>query len=366
MESTSMDNPLSETVLITGITGFLGSQIANNLLNRGFKVKGTVRSLKNKEKLSPIYNLPNQNNLQLVEANLLDETCWDNIVSDVTYILHVASPFFLAVPKNEDEIIQPAVKGTMSVLKAAAKNDKIKHIVITSSIASIFSCFTSGKKNYTEEDWPNMDKIMPYNKSKTLAEKEAWNFYKKEKEIREKSNKKMFKLTTICPGYIFGPSLIKTGFASGDIIRQILTGEILGIPNVKFCIVDVRDCAESHIRAMLSDITDGQRYICASEKGLWARDISKLLINNYGKYGYKCTKMNVPNFLIRMYSLFNGQAAATYPLLDADNNFDNSKIKRDLKITFKTPEEAILSMAKSLIDLGIVENLIDNQNKMPK
>ena len=362
MDSASMDNPSSETVLITGITGFLGSQIANNLLNRGFKVKGTVRSLKNEEKLSPIYKLPNQQNLKLVEANLLDENCWDNIVSDVTYILHVASPFLLAVPKNEDEIIQPAVKGTMSVLKAAAKNDNIKHIVITSSIASIFSSYTSGTKNYTEEDWPNMDKIKPYNKSKALAEKEAWKFYEKEKEIREKSNKKMFKLTTICPGYIFGPSLVKTGFASGDIIRQILTGEMLGIPNIKFCIVDVRDCAESHIRAMLSDITDGQRYICATEKGLWARDISKLLRDNYEKYGYKCTKMNVPNFLIYTYSLFNGQAAATYPLLNADNNFDNSKIKRDLKINFRTPEEAVLSMAQSLIDLGIVKNLIGNQS----
>ena len=161
MESTSINDPLSETVLITGITGFLGSGIANNLLNRGFKVKGTVRSLKNEEKLSPIYKLPNQQNLKLVEANLLDETCWDNIVSDVTYILHVASPFFLAVPKNEDEIIQPAVKGTLSVLKAAAKNDKIKHIVITSSIESIFSSYTTGSKTYTEEDWPNIDKIKP-------------------------------------------------------------------------------------------------------------------------------------------------------------------------------------------------------------
>jgi len=366
MELTSINDPLSETVLITGITGFLGSQIANNLLNRGFKVKGTVRSLKNEEKLSPIYKLPNQQNLKLVEANLLDETCWDNIVSDVTYILHVASPFFLAVPKNEDEIIQPAVKGTMSVLKAAAKNDKIKHIVITSSIASIFSSYTTGSKTYTEDDWPNMDKLKPYNKSKALAEKEAWKFYEKEKEIREKSNKKMFKLTTICPGYIFGPSLVKTGFASGDIIRQIITGEMIGIPNIKFCIVDVRDCAESHIRAMLSDITDGQRYICATEKGLWARDISKLLRDNYEKYGYKCTKMNVPSFLIHMYSFFNGQAEATCPLLNADNNFDNSKIKRALKMTFRTAEEAVLSMAKSLIDLGIVKNLIGNQTQLPK
>ena len=190
MESTSINDPLSETVLITGITGFLGSQIANNLLNRGFKVKGTVRSLKNEEKLSPIYKLPNQQNLKLVEANLLDETCWDNIVSDVTYILHVASPFFLAVPKNEDEIIQPAVKGTMSVLKAAAKNDKIKHIVITSSIASIFSSYTTGSKTYTEEDWPNMDKIKPYNKSKALAEKEAWKFYEKKKKLEKNQIKK--------------------------------------------------------------------------------------------------------------------------------------------------------------------------------
>ena len=290
-----MDNPLSETVLITGITGFLGSQIANNLLNRGFKVKGT-----------------------------------------------------------------------MLVLKAAAKNDKIKHIVITSSIESIFSSYTTGSKTYTEDDWPNMDKLKPYNKSKALAEKEAWKFYEKEKEIREKSNKKMFKLTTICPGYIFGPSLVKTGFASGDIIKQILTGELIGIPNVKFSVVDVRDCAESHIRAMLSDISDGQRYICVTDKGLWARDVSKLLRDNYKKYGYKCTKMNVPNFLIHMTSVFNGQAAATSSLLNADNNFDNSKIKKDLKITFRTAEEAILSMAKSLIDLGIVKNLIGNQSQLPK
>lgn len=361
-----MNYPSSGVVLITGITGFLGSQIANNLLNRGFKVKGTVRSLKNKEKLSPIYSLPNQQNLQLVEADLLNESCWDSIVSDVKYILHVASPFTIDVPKNEDELIRPAVQGTLSVLKAAAKNENIEHIVVTSSIASIFSCYTKGTKNYTEEDWPNVDKLKPYNKSKVLAEKEAWNFYNKEKEIRVKSNKKMFKLTTICPGYIFGPSLVKTNFASGDIIRQILTGELLGIPNVKFCIVDVRDCAEAHIRAMLSDISDGQRYICAADKGLWAKEISQLLRDNYEKYGYKCTKTNVPGFLIRMYGLFNSQAAATSPLLEADNNFDNSKIKRDLKMNFITSEEAVLSMAKSLIDLGIVKNLISDKDLKSK
>ena len=295
------------TVLVTGITGFLGSQVANYLLTNNYKVKGTVRSLNNPKKLEPIKNLPNQNNLSLIEADLLKDDCWDKAVEGCTYILHVASPFPTVSPKDENELIKPAVNGTLSVLKAAAKNKNIKHVVFTASIASIMSCGKYGKDKYTEEDWPNMNYILTYNKSKTLAEKAAWDFYNTEK----KNNNQLFKLTAINPGYIFGPSLVSTGFSSGDIIRQLITGELLSLPDMSFAIVDVRDVAEAHVKAMESDITDGQSYICSNNYNLNFKQMSDLLVKEFGKEGYKPTTRQLPYFMVWMASFVDRQAAST-------------------------------------------------------
>jgi len=341
-------------VLVTGVTGFLGSRIANSLLEQNYLVRGTVWSLKNKDKLYPINSLPHQENLELIEADLLKEEDWDKAVSGCKYVLHVASPFPTKSPKNENDLINPAVKGTTSILKAVSNHKEIKHVVITSSIAAIMHTYHNHKKEYDENDWPDIKYIIPYNKSKTLAEKSAWDFYNKLKQ----ENKLTFKLTTICPGYIFGPSLIKTDFSSGSIIKQIMMGELLGIPKLYMPIVDVRDVAIAHIKAMESDITDGNRYICTSDDGFWASDISNLIKKEYGKFGYKPTTLNVPYFACWAASWLDGQAASACSMWGCDGKFKNDKIKKDLGLTFISGKEAILKMIESLIEFGIIPNLI--------
>ena len=342
-------------VLVTGITGFVGCQIAYDLLSKNYLVKGSVRSLNNTKKLQPVKSLPNQQNLELVEADLLNPSSWDKAVEGCTYVLHVASPFTTKEPKNENDLIKPAVTGTASVLNSCANHEEVKHVVVTASIASIMSLGKHAKSHYDENDWPVMDNLIAYNKSKTLAEKEAWKIY----ESLDKN--KRFKLTTINPGYIFGPSLVSTGFSSGDMIRQILTGELITIPKLYMPIVDVRDVSTAHIMAMESDKADGQRYLCLKDH-IWMSEISDILDKNFGKYGYKVTKRSLPYFIVNVATLFDSQAKSAIPMWNKKGEFSNEKIKKDFGIEFKGAEEAILEMAKSLIKMGIVPDYINKVN----
>lgn len=337
-------------VLVTGITGFVGSQIGLQLLEANYRVRGTVRSLQNKEKLEPIRALPNQQNLELVEADLLQREVWDKAVEGCDYILHVASPFPTVTPKDENTLIKPAVEGTTNILKAAAGHKEVKHIVITSSIAAVMSCGKHAKPRYTEQDWPDMSYIPSYNKSKTLAEKAAWDFYNKLKE----EGKDVFKLTVINPGYIFGPSLVSTDFSSGSIIKQILTGELLSLVNLYFPIVDVRDVARAHIKAMRSDKADGQRYLCANSRNLTMKEISDLLCREYKDRGFKPTTRSLPYWIVWLYSYFDKQAETAIYMWGNESVFENAKIKKDLGVDFISSEEAIREMVESLIKFRMV------------
>ena len=346
----------SKRVLVTGITGFLGCQIAHDLLEKNYLVKGTVRNLNNTQKLQSVKSLPNQQNLELVEADLLNPSSWDKAVENCTYVLHVASPFPTKNPKDENELIKPAVTGTVSVLNACAAHPEVKHVVVTSSIASIMSMGKFAKDHYDENDWPVMDNLIAYNKSKTLAEKEAWKIY----ESLDKE--KRFKLTTINPGYIFGPSLVNTNFSSGDIIKQILTGDLITIPKLYMPIVDVRDVSTAHIMAMESDKADGQRYICLKDH-IWMSELAEILEKNFGKYGYKVTKRCLPYFIVGIATLFDAQAKSAIGMWNKKGEFSNEKIKKDFGIEFRSAEEAVLEMANSLIKMGIVPDYINKENQ---
>ena len=326
------------------------------LLEKGYLVRGTVRSTKNEQKIKPIKSLPHQESLELVEADLLNDESWEPAINGCEYVLHVASPFPTKSPKNENDLIQPAVKGTMSVLKACAKHP-VKHVVVTSSVAAIMSCGDFAKKDYTEKDWPVLKSVMAYNKSKTLAEKEAWDFY------NSLDPKTRFKLSTINPGYVFGPSLINTDFSSGDIIRQLLTGELLALPRLHMPIVDVRDVAMAHLRAMETDASDAQRYICCSAQHLWIEDVSKILVTEFSKYGYKVTTRKLWYIAFKVASICDDQATNILPMWNKEGTFHNDKIIKELGIEFKTPEEAIIQMAYSLIKSGIVPDKIHKEKK---
>jgi nucleoside-diphosphate-sugar epimerase len=351
-----MEESKKGLVLVTGVTGFLASQIAYQLLEKGYKVRGSVRSKANEKKIKPIRTLPHQEALELVEADLLKEATWEPAVAGCEYVLHVASPFLTKTPKNESDLIKPAVEGTMSVLKACSKHP-VKHVVVTSSIAAVMSCKDASKKEYTESDWPVLETVPAYNKSKTLAEKEAWKFY------NSLDPKTRFKLTVINPGYIFGPSIINTDFASGDMIKQVLTGDLLAIPKLHMSIVDVRDAARAHILAMEKDAADGQRYLCCNNEPLWLADISDILKKEFGKYGYKVTSRQLWHFMFKIASLWDSQATTVLPMWNKSAVFHNDKIVKDLGMEFIDSKEAVLKMAYSLIENGVVPDKIHKAKK---
>ena len=355
-----MEKATKPRVLVTGITGFLGSYVGKLLLEKeSYLVRGTVRDKSNAKKLAPLKVLPHSESLELVEADLLKPETWDIAVKDCDYVMHVASPFPTTTPRNENDLIRPAVEGTMAVLKACAKH-KVKHVVITSSIAAILSGGRSAKDEYDEKDWADLNTVPAYNKSKTLAERSAWDFY----HSLDPSSR--FRLTTINPGFIFGPSLINTDFSSGDVIRQLMTGELFALPKMHFGVVDVRDVALAHINSIEKEGTDGQRYICCAKDHLWIEDISKILRKEFAKYGYRITSRNISYCLFRVVAMCDRQAKTIVPFWNRAGIFHAEKAEKELGISFISAEEAVLKMAYSLIECGLVPNRINDGIKKSK
>jgi len=346
----------SKRFLVTGGTGFLGSTITKFLLERNFLVRATVRNKSNQKKLLPLLSFSNNHNLELVEANLLDESCWLNTIKGCNYIMHVASPFPSAYPKTEEEVIRPAVEGTLNVLQAAYKNN-VEHVVLTSSIAAVQSIGKSAKEFYTEEDWTDLKTATPYYKSKAIAERAAWEYY------NNLPKDKRFRLTSILPGLIFGPALITNDFASGEVVKELLAGGVPLIPKINYGIVDVRDVSLAHLRAIeYGEKSDGQRYICCSDANMWFEEIAEVLRKEFGKYGYKVPKWKMKHYQLKLISPFYSKGKTLLPFWGKYQRYSNKKIRRDLGITFRSGEEAIISMAYSMIENKVVPNLI----KVPK
>lgn len=192
---------VGDLVLVTGASGFIASHIVKLLLEQGYRVRGTVRSLNDKKKVEPLRRLvPELNHkLELVEADLLQEKCWFDAVKDCQYVIHTASPFPVEVPNDESLLIKPAVNGTNFVLNACVQEwTRVKRVVLTSSVAAIYGNKYVQDYKYNEKDWPHDQNLFPYSKSKYLAEKAAWDFVQQ----REKNNLPCFELAVINPGYV--------------------------------------------------------------------------------------------------------------------------------------------------------------------
>ena len=335
-----MEQP-TKKVLVTGINGFLGSHILQQLLQKGYLVRGTVRDKSNKSKLEFLQKLPSLSNLEVVEADLLKPETLTSAVKGCNYVLHVASPFPIDAPADESVLIKPAVEGTLAILKSCSECPEVKHVIVTSSIVAIAGANKPVKPLYNEEDWAEPEGSAPYNKSKILAEKAAWEFY------HGLDPKTRFKLTVINPGFMLGPSLISGDFTSGDRIKKMLTGEFKFIGKISFCVTDVRDVAAAHIAAIESDKSDGKRYICYSGETLWFEDVARILREAYG------TAYDIPTFVVN-----------ECPIKDPKNylaqywgkqfKLDNSRAQSELGIKFTPAKESVLKMAQSLIENGVV------------
>ena len=288
---------MRKRVLVTGITGYIGQHIAAELLTKGYEVVGTLRSLQKAEKtMAALANLPGAKGVSYIEADLLSDTNWASALEGCDYLVHVASPFFLKEPSNEKQLITPAVEGTQRVLSAAIKA-KVKRVVLTSSIAAM----TSGKPTgtYGPDSWSDLNiNIGAYAKSKTLAEQAAW-------EIIKNSS---IELVVINPGFVLGPSLGAPGEGTSEtMITNMIHGKMPAIPDLAMGMVDVRDIASLHVKALETPNLTGKRFIAASAEPISISYLAEVL----KKLGHKkAPTIKLPNFTIKILALFNPRAKA--------------------------------------------------------
>jgi dihydroflavonol-4-reductase len=309
---------LMERVLVTGITGYIGQHCAAELLRQGYEVVGTIRSRSKADTTrSAIARAADVENLSFAEADLLSDKGWSEAMKGCTYVLHVASPFLMAEPKDENELIAPAVEGTRRVI-AAAQLAGVKRLVLTSSTFAIIAGKESGQ--YGPGDWSDTDaNIGAYAKSKTLAERAAW----------ESAKGGNMELTVINPGAVFGPSLgAKIDGQSVAMMTKMITGKIPMIPDMAMGMVDVRDVAKLHVAAMTAKGAAGKRFIACTAEPVEMATVAQVL----REAGYKkAPSMKAPTFLLKFMSKFDPEAKGMLPFIGRKASYDNSATFNVLK-----------------------------------
>ena len=337
-----------EKVLVTGISGFLGHNCAAELLKNGYYVKGSVRDMNKKsEVLNGLKKeVDSIANLEFVKLNLLSDEGWDNAMEGCKYVLHVASPFSVKEPDDENEYIEPIRGGTMRALKSAQKA-KVKRLVLTSSAVTMMGVVYDSDQdigNVDTKDWtdPDSKNINTYIKAKTLMEKAAWDFFDNQ------SDDSSIEMAVMCAGGIYGPSL--TGNTSGFSMKgiyQMLTGhfKMAMIPPAGIPMSDVRDLAKLHVLAMTEKRANGKRLIPTTSRAYSFMEIAKILKQN----GYsKVSTKKAPIFMIKLMSLFDREAKGMVPIVGntvSSNNTETREIFDWEPIPF---EKTILDCAKSI------------------
>ena len=302
-----------EKVLVTGSTGFIGLHCIHQLIEKGYSVSGTLRSKSREEEVRSSLKKANLSdaNLSLYECDLMSDDGWEKAIDGCDYVLHIASPFINGLPDHEDDLIKPALTGTQRILKLSATNPQIKKIIITSSFAAVGDTF-NGQTVFNESDWsdPNNNKISAYNKSKTLAEKSAWDFME---------SNPSFKLTVINPVGVIGPMLSNDIGTSNLFVKKILDGSTPGNPGLHIGFVDVRDVARAHVDSIKNEKSDNKRIILSKDE-IWVSELSEILRN----LGYKAPKRNIPKWLITVLSLFDKQLGGLIPMIGKVRNIESS------------------------------------------
>ena len=329
-------------------------------LNANYLVRTTLRSLSRKDEVLSMLkagNATNLSNLSFITADLTSDENWNEAVKDCTYILHVASPFPKVQPKNEEELIKPAKEGTLRVLKAA-RTEGVRRVVLTSS----FGAIGYGHKNrdaskpFTEEEWtdPEGGNVTAYLKSKTIAERAAWDFINSS-ENEEQGGKKKLELSVINPSAIFGPVVGPDTSPSIEIISRMMKGTMPGCPALNISIVDVRDAAELHLLAMTHPAANGERFICASPPLLRIKEISGVLKGKLGEKARKAPTISLPGFVLKILAIFDGEIRTVLPELGVKRVVDVSKARRLLGWDPRSNEEAVIATAESLVEFGLVD-----------
>lgn len=348
-----------EVILVTGVSGYIGSHVAKLLLEEGYKVRGTVRSLSNEAKVEPLKSLVPDAKfpLELVEADLTKEEGWDKAVEGCTGVLHVASPFPDLVNQQVEEagLVDTAKDGTLQVLKAVAAHAaaSVKRVVVTSSFAAVSGePVPEAEKTYTEEDWtdPESTTIDAYTKSKVVAEKAAWDF------VKELPDDQKFELAVINPTFVLGPPLLEShkSATSVNFMAQIVNRAYPGVPRVQFPICDVRDVAKAHVKALTAPEAVNNRHIICTDS-VWVKDIAMAASKEFKPQGYSIPTGQLPYFLCWVAGLFNkGMKNNILPRLGKQLNASNKRMVEVLGVEPTAIDCTVQDMVYALVDLGIV------------
>lgn len=337
-------------VLVTGGSGFIAGHIITQLLAQGHTVRATLRSPNKQESVRSILKesgAQNLENLSFVAADLTSDHGWDAAMSHIDYVLHVASPIHLSTVHDETEVIAPARSGALRVLAAAVRAG-VKRVVLTSAFHAVGFGHGPIDHEFTEADWtpvmgPGVD---VYGRSKTFAERAAWDFIKREGGTTE--------LVTILPVAVMGPMMGKDISGANHIVQQCLTGKMPGYPNMYIPIVDVRDVAAAHIAAMDAPQAAGERILVATgEPAIAMEEIGAILRENLGDAATKVSTRKIPDFLVKTMARFNPEYKSVAAELGFQKRVSNQKMRTLLGIDARPAKEAIVAAGQSMVQRGI-------------
>lgn len=339
------------TVLVTGGSGFLGSHCILQLLDAGHVVRTTVRDAKREVGVRAMLaqgGVEPGDRLSFAVADLEHDAGWAEAVAGCDDVLHVASPFPESLPKHEDELIVPAREGALRVLRAA-RDAGVKRVVLTSSFAAIGYGHPTQQAPFDETSWTHPDGagVLPYVKSKTLAERAAWDFVEREGGGLE--------LSVINPVGILGPVLGPDYSTSILLVQRLMDGAMPGCPRLYFGVVDVRDVAALHLRAMTDPAAKGERFLAVAGNFLSIRDMAKALKSRMGTAAKRVPTLQLPDWLVRLASLRDPAVKQILPELGKPKNATAEKARRVLGWAPRSNEDALVATAESLVRLGLLK-----------
>ncbi|HVX78243.1 MAG TPA: aldehyde reductase [Bradyrhizobium sp.] len=340
------------TVLVTGGSGFIGAHTILQLLAAGHRVRTTVRKLDRRKDVLAMLRQGRASSAEDVAfftADLESDAGWKEAVAGCDYVLHVASPLPTLVPRDENDLITPAREGTLRVLRAA-RDAGVRRVVVTSSFAAIGYGHQPRSRPFDETDWTNLDgaDVQPYIKSKALAERAAWDFIAREGGGLE--------LSVVNPVAVFGPVLGADYSGSIAIIRLLMEGAMPAAPKIYFGLVDVRDVADLHLRAMTSPAARGERFLAVAGETMSLHQIARVLRSTLGSSAARVPRFEAPNWLVRLAAIGIPQLRDALPQLGRIRRSSNRKAVETLGWTPRSNDEIIIATADSLLKLGLVKS----------
>jgi len=344
-------NSKDVSVLVTGGTGFIAQHCILALLDRGYRVRTTVRSLTQEAQVREQLKtggVEQGNRLSFVAANLASDEGWREATASCTYVMHGASPTPTGKQTSEDDWIRPAVEGNLRVLRAA-RDSGARRVVLTSAFGAICAGHGPMRRPFNETDWSDLTSpnVWPYQKSKTLAERAAWDFVAREG--------RGLQLSAVNPVTVVGPVLGPDYSHSIRLIKGMLDGQP-GSPQLNSGFVDVRDVADLHVRAMTHEAASGERFIAIAGESMWLADVAQVLKARTGRTGRRVSTRVLPNWLVRLGALREPALRGSLPLLGLNLNATSEKAMNLLGWSPRPREEAIVATAETLVRLGLLRD----------